>query len=312
MRLPEWPAGWWIVARGDELRPGALLVRDLVGRDAVIARGADGGVFCVDAYCPHMGAHLGSARVVPGALVCPLHAFRVEASGMCRGAEGFARASSRRFQVEERHGLVFAKLGEAPAAPPEPERAGDYVWTAGTPVEVNAHWHAMMVNGFDLLHLRSVHHRDVVDVTTLAPTVMDGASAFRIEYSSRVVGGGVSDRVMKWLSNDRIRVRQTCYGATVVVETTLGSIRTSAILGLLPVDGGTRAFGAFGVERGAFTTARLAIARSLFLAFLRRDFGCVEKQVLTLEVDDPGVRGLSEWMATLPDVEPAEVSRRTS
>lgn len=321
MRLPEWPAGWWVVGRSSELRRGALLVRDLVGRDAVIARDEAGRVFCVDAYCPHMGAHLCNARVAQGGLVCPLHAFRIDAAGTCRGAEGFARASARRFEVVDRDGLLFARLGGALAQPPGPDDADDYVWSAGTPVEVDAHWHAMMVNGFDLLHLRSVHHRDVVDVTTLAPTEVGGAPAFRIEYVSRVVGGGASDLAMKWLSRDRIHVRQTCYGSTVVVETRLGSIRTSAVLGLLPVSGGrTRAFGTFGVERGRLSTPRLALARALFLAFLRRDFDCVQKQVLSLDgVDDEGVRGVGEFLAALPDLQrapalarPVEVAQPTA
>lgn len=323
MLLPEWPAGWWLAARSSELPPGRVLVRGLLGRDAVLARDERGRPFALDAYCPHMGAHLGSARVEAGALRCGLHGFAIDASGACRGVEGFARPSSRRFEVAERFGLVFVRLGATAApAPPAPARADDFVWTTGAPVEVDAPWHAMMVNGFDLLHLRTVHHREVVEVSNLGPVVVDDAPGFCLEYTSRVTGRGPSDHAMRWLSGDRIRLKQTCYGATVVVEATLGARRTCAVLGLLPAGGRTRACGAFGVERGPLAPLRLALARALFVAFLRRDFDVVRGQRLTLDgVTDAGVRGVARFLAGLPEVgeraaprptDGVEVSRRTA
>ncbi len=154
-----------------------------------------------------------------------------------------------------------------------------------------------MVNGFDMLHLASVHHRELVEPPVVERTA-DGA--LRLEYVSRVTGHGASDRVMKAISGNEIRVRQTCYGPTVVVEADLGRTRSCAVLGMLPGADGVQAFGAFGVPRGALSSLRAHLARWLYTAFLRRDFRVIEGMQLRLDgVDDPGVCALASYLRSL-------------
>lgn len=76
------PTGWWQVMWSDELVPGAVVPLRYFGVDLVAFRTEDGRVSVFDAYCPHMGAHLGyGGRVDADELVCPFHGWRWRPDG---------------------------------------------------------------------------------------------------------------------------------------------------------------------------------------------------------------------------------------
>ena len=60
------PIGWSAVLFSDELATGAVVPIHAFGVDLVAFRSEDGEVAVLDAYCPHMGAHLGHGGVVEG------------------------------------------------------------------------------------------------------------------------------------------------------------------------------------------------------------------------------------------------------
>jgi 3-ketosteroid 9alpha-monooxygenase subunit A len=47
-----------------ELKIGAVKSIRLCGQELVLFRGENGKVSALDAYCPHMGTHLGKGKVV--------------------------------------------------------------------------------------------------------------------------------------------------------------------------------------------------------------------------------------------------------
>ena len=53
------PRGWFAVASAAEITRAPFNVH-YFGQDMVLYRGASGRVVMLDAYCPHMGTHLGS------------------------------------------------------------------------------------------------------------------------------------------------------------------------------------------------------------------------------------------------------------
>lgn len=72
--FPASPVGWFAVASSDEVRPGTVIPVSAFGRELVVWRAGDGMARVADAYCPHLGAHLGhDARVEGANLVCPFH-----------------------------------------------------------------------------------------------------------------------------------------------------------------------------------------------------------------------------------------------
>jgi len=69
------PFGWFMVAYSDELEIGEVKPLYYFGKDLVLWRGEDGQARIVDAYCKHLGAHMGyGGRVKGNSLECPFHA----------------------------------------------------------------------------------------------------------------------------------------------------------------------------------------------------------------------------------------------
>ncbi|CAD5991328.1 Phenylpropionate dioxygenase and related ring-hydroxylating dioxygenases, large terminal subunit [Streptomyces sp. KY70] len=105
-----YPSGWAALAFSDELRPGSVLTRPLAGSDVVLYRLGSGSLRAVRPYCPHLGAHLGLAKVDGDDLVCPFHAFAFGPDGACvRTGYGTPppRSTLTRLPVHEANGAVF-------------------------------------------------------------------------------------------------------------------------------------------------------------------------------------------------------------
>ena len=65
------PNGWFSVATTRELKPGRVLEKRYFGREWVLWRAGSGAPVMQDAYCPHLGAHLGAGKVRGDRLRCP-------------------------------------------------------------------------------------------------------------------------------------------------------------------------------------------------------------------------------------------------
>src|SRR4051794_6334760 len=79
------PNGWFVVATSDELSAGEVRSLHYFGRDLVLFRTEGGEPRLTDAYCAHLGAHLGVGGKVEGeCLRCPFHGWAYDgASGHC-------------------------------------------------------------------------------------------------------------------------------------------------------------------------------------------------------------------------------------
>lgn len=87
------PRGWFMIAAADELDGTKPLALRYFGRDMVLYRGESGSLFLVDAYCPHMGAHLArnttsfvirdGNQIEGDSIRCPYHGWRFGPDGRC-------------------------------------------------------------------------------------------------------------------------------------------------------------------------------------------------------------------------------------
>ncbi|MDO5623841.1 MAG: Rieske 2Fe-2S domain-containing protein [Pseudomonadota bacterium] len=318
--LPHWPRGWYVVARAADLRPGAVRQGQLGPLPYVLYRGHDGQPRAMHAFCPHMGAHLRTARVVGDGLQCALHhrVVRPLAEPLPPGTTPCALHQPA-WPCEERLGLIFLHPpGEAPA-PLLPTLADDCGWLPAAPLVIRADWRAMICNGFDIAHLRAVHQRELVGEPLFERLPTGG---LRMSYQTRVLpGGGPASWLMNQLAGSgegarTLRLRHTCHGTSMLVECQLGRFASKAVFGVLPQDAPdsaadaapeqrrTRAFASIGLPRGgALHSLRLRLARHLYLAFLRKDFGVVEGMRLRLGgVDDPGVQAVAAYLSSLPPI----------
>ncbi len=109
--FPAIPTGWFVIAMSEELRPGQIVPRRYFDRDLAMYRTQAGAVRVVDAFCPHMGAHLGyQGRIDGEELTCQFHGFSYGLAGQCvRTAYGDKppRASLSQWTVREQSGMIL-------------------------------------------------------------------------------------------------------------------------------------------------------------------------------------------------------------
>jgi nitrite reductase/ring-hydroxylating ferredoxin subunit len=83
---PQFPAGWFSVGFSHEIAPGRSVSRRFMGQEIVVFRTESGRLHALDAYCPHLGAHLGHGGTVEREVLrCPFHGFTFDGSGACTG-----------------------------------------------------------------------------------------------------------------------------------------------------------------------------------------------------------------------------------
>lgn len=76
------PTGWFQVAWSAEVDIGAVHRMKYFGRELIAWRAADGQIAVMDAYCQHLGAHLGFGGHVEGdRVVCPFHGWEWNRQG---------------------------------------------------------------------------------------------------------------------------------------------------------------------------------------------------------------------------------------
>lgn len=80
------PFGWYPIELSANLAPGEVRPLRYFARDLAMWRGEDGQVRIIDAWCKHLGAHMGHGGKVHGNLLeCPFHAWRYD------GTEGVVK-----------------------------------------------------------------------------------------------------------------------------------------------------------------------------------------------------------------------------
>jgi nitrite reductase/ring-hydroxylating ferredoxin subunit len=185
-----YPNSWYALAFSDELRPGAVLTRRLAGQDLVIFRTARGVACVTDAYCPHLGAHLGMGGDVVGEeLRCPFHHFRFNTAGVCT-ATGYGtrpppKARLRTWPLREQGGIIFVyydSLGQAPQWTPPDLSGRDWTPLIHQTLDLRDHPQETVENGVDIGHFAIIHGYSHVRVRR--ELVMDGPS-FTTGYAAR-------------------------------------------------------------------------------------------------------------------------------
>ena len=196
------PYGWFAVAYGDDVDAGAVVPVQAFGRELVLFRTEAGEAHVLDAFCPHLGAHLGHGGRVSGeAISCPFHGWVFDGAGHCVDIP-YARSMPRRaregpcihsYPVLERNRMVWAWYHPRRLAPlfelDEVPELSDPAWTEPDRYEweVASHLQESGENAVDTAHFVRVHgtagvpaaeitldgHRRDTDLTMAAPAIDD-------------------------------------------------------------------------------------------------------------------------------------------
>ena len=204
------PIGWYQVAWSHQLTHHEPLALRYFDRELVLYRGESGAVHMFDAFCPHLGAHLGVGGTVQGdSIQCPFHGWRFDETGRnCEipYADGPTRARIAKWDVVEVGGLVLAWYSDDRSAPgwqpsilPEvAENEGSYpeagrLFQAWGGVRLKPQF--VIENLVDAAHQKFVHGAH--EVPDIESCNADGPT-FRVV--NKVVFGG--NRKKSWLTPD--------------------------------------------------------------------------------------------------------------
>ena len=309
-RPPQLVPWWTIVAPSHALRAGRILRFDFGERPVVLFRGRDDRVVrAIPAHCQHQGVDLARGSVVGDCLRCPLHHW--EYSDRCVRIPGLDDVPARErvvsYVAAEHRGMIFIHPGDAASMP-----IPDFVsidndslhFRAGRELALDCPWYVPVANAFDMTHLRTVHRRELLGAPEIS---QPNRMLFVVRYSTTVTGASWSDRAMRALSGNRIDVIVTCAGGTmVIVEATAGSIRSFMMISLRPTaSGGVSILPLYAVPRKRWGLHRLhaLLARTLFTAFLQRDFSALSGIRFPenyIDQQDPTINACYRYLCQLP------------
>lgn len=170
------PFGWFQVAWHDDLPVGEAKALYYFGRHLVGWRDEEGTAHIQDAFCPHLGAHMGHGGTVHGCEIrCPFHGWRFDTEGNNTSIPYADRLNNKgklfTYPVVERNGMVlvwYHPNNEPPSWEiPEIEQFTDtekFLIPSKREFRISACWQEVAENGVDSAHFRYVHNTADVPV----------------------------------------------------------------------------------------------------------------------------------------------------
>lgn len=170
-----WPENqWYIAATTQEVGPGTLLGRRLLGKRVVLFRDTAGKAHALSGLCPHrmmpmeLGKHLGDL------IECAYHGLVFDRNGACVAAptsRSVPGCSLTRYPLAETGPLLWIWMGDPDMADSVPLPRTDFVGIGmpGWRVDVAGYFHLkarytlLVDNLFDLSHLSYIHASIVGD-----------------------------------------------------------------------------------------------------------------------------------------------------
>ena len=205
--MSPFPDGWYFVTDRAALRKKTLIERAWLGQEVVAWRDEQGSICVADAYCPHLGSHLGpktGGKVRDGCLVCPFHGFEYDVTGRCVAtplAPAPRNARLAVYETQEINGMVFAWWSASGRPPdfrlPTDTRDGDG-WTelGFRRLRVSTRPEYITENAVDLAHFSHIHGYS--EVEQAVPVTVDGAhltSTFEFTRERSILGWPLRFRV---------------------------------------------------------------------------------------------------------------------
>jgi 3-ketosteroid 9alpha-monooxygenase subunit A len=178
------PFGWFCVGYPEDFPVGEPRALYYFSRHLVGWRDETGEMHVHDAFCPHLGAHLGHGGHVEGCeIVCPFHAWRYDAEGSNTGIPYSDRvnrkARLRTYPTVERNGVVLTWYHPDEVAPqwevpeiPELDDHPDWSTVIRTEYVIDASVQEMGENSVDSAHFRYVHG------TATVPEILEYTTGF--------------------------------------------------------------------------------------------------------------------------------------
>lgn len=190
---------WYLGAWADELAPGALLARTILGESVLFYRLGNGEVAALENRCCHRGLPLAHGQVLGDHVQCGYHGLVYDKSGACIKVPGQDRiprgAKVRSFPVVERDQMVWIWMGEPRYADADQivrhPWHGDakWGWTKDRYV-IDANYQLITDNLMDLTHVGYVHTRTI-----------GGTPEAHSNAETKVTRSATGVKVSRWMLN---------------------------------------------------------------------------------------------------------------
>jgi len=156
--------GWYWLLESRQLRSGQVQPVSVLGRNLALYRTATGHPIALDAYCPHMGAHLAEGRVEGEGLRCFFHNWKFNAQGNCVEIPCLGKSlpvGVKSWPLQEAYGLIWIWISDQPRQPlpipPELATVAVDTWVSKRFTKA-CHPNVVMVNAIDAHHFNTVHN----------------------------------------------------------------------------------------------------------------------------------------------------------
>ncbi len=200
-QFPGYARGWFVVAFSIEIADGEVKPLKYFGKELVAFRGNDSVIRVFDAFCPHLGAHLGyGGKVVGNDIECPFHAWRFGEGGVCTQIPNARRipekARVKEWPVRELNGVVVVyndPFGGEPVfeIPVIPEYGTDeWLPWASMRYLIKTHPREIVENLADRSHFPTVHK---TDIDSFAFDVDGHMANQRTKGRAYLQGGGIDE-----------------------------------------------------------------------------------------------------------------------
>lgn len=242
-----YPRGWFMIAESSKVTSTPQGVK-FFGQEFALYRGkASGKVILLDAYCPHMGTHIGrnttsyvaqDGAVEDDNIRCPYHAWRFGPDGKCNEIPYSCgpippAAKVRSWKVEERMGVVYvwydAEGGEPDYEVPNIVEAGLPNWV---PMrfddlgELNSHQQEIVDNITDAAHFGPIH----------GSITQYFENEFRGQYAIQRMGGG--HRTLTTSDGPMLETVATYHGPSILITHMIGTHETYMYIAHTPIEDG--------------------------------------------------------------------------
>jgi phenylpropionate dioxygenase-like ring-hydroxylating dioxygenase large terminal subunit len=152
---------WVFVDFVSQLKDGCIKSVKLMNRELVLWRTQSGKISLIDAYCTHMGAHLGNGKIRGELLECIFHKRCFTTDGQCQGKG----KSTHSYPISLHEDMIFAWIGENPPSWELPPLFTGFPLQPQTKWRIlkyrrfnfNFHSKGMAENGVDASHFKIYH-----------------------------------------------------------------------------------------------------------------------------------------------------------
>jgi 3-ketosteroid 9alpha-monooxygenase subunit A len=235
MELRGFPRGWFVIETSRGLEAEEVKPIKYFGRDMVLFRGESGEPHVLDAFCPHLGAHLGhGGKVVGDTIRCPFHAWRFDGTGGKCVEVPYAKRIPNKAEVgahpvQEKNGLIFMWNCPKGTAPdweiPVIEHYAKDGWTE---------WDAA------LLHIKT-HPKEVVenlaDKAHFGPVHGTWVDWFENEYKGHIgIQRARGVAYPRGGGEDRFELQSTYYGPGYMLTEMKSVLPNILLLAHTPID----------------------------------------------------------------------------